>query len=185
MSERRAAGVALVLLAFASTPVAASPPRGELELGGERIVYDAVRDKDHDGDQKPEQRVYLRDGQLLAAEFDNDGDGRFDAWVRFGEDARVSKELVDDDGDGAPDRVQTMDARGRAQGEAVALSDASAPQVHAIAATPATTEDAATEAQATVAAPVWRIFPLDWRLWSAMGIVGLSLVPAGLALRRR
>lgn len=202
MPAERSAARQRVLLAAAlwgAAPAMASagPPGGlgEIEIAGETVRFDVMRDRDFDGDGKPEQRAYYLGERMVAAAFDNDRDGNFDAWVNFAEDMHVTREVVDNDGDGRPDQVQAMDAKGRPQGAALALPDSASVEVHAVAAA-ATGAAAAAPTQTSESDEAegpeydpellaWRIFPLDTRLFAALGLFAATLVPVGLSLRKR
>lgn len=159
-----------------------APPAGEIDIAGTLVRYDSARDQDLDQNGKPEQRAYYLGDKMVAAAFDNTRDGSFDTWVRFGEDQRVASEAVDQDGDGAPDRLQAMDAKGRPSGKPSMLEGAAKVTEHALADAAAPTQDNASYDPELKA---WRSFPLDWRLWAGLGLLGLTLIPVGLSLRKR
>ena len=111
------------------------------------------------------------------------------AWLSFDESMRVRRVARDKDGDGAPEQAQSIGGDGRARGEPELIADAKAIEERVLAPDVSSEPEAETkpEPQAQAAAPfkVWRIYPLDWRLWTALGIVGLSLLPFAMALRKR
>jgi len=181
-----------------AAPPAAVPPAAaaeyKLSLGGELIAFDEIRERDSDGDGGIDQRAWYASGEMVAAAFDMSGGAEnkdpsvpvFDAWVRFDAEGRVRQEWRDRDHDGRPDESLELGADARPQGEPQTVDDVEPPDI-----APAVPAEAPPEpepvAPAETAEPSSAPdgLPLDWRLWAAIGIFGVSLIPAGLSLRRR